>query len=144
MPQKAGNGAVWPVVLNLHLGLAWALWVASGVMAGIWWRRRKNSEVPVRIWQYQGILQVAVLLQGALGLWLYETGPRPRDPLHVLYGVVLAVIVVVERSLLPAGRLRALWEADWGRFAEGWGFFWLNLLTWLVVSRAISTGLWGI
>lgn len=135
---------MWRLLLDSHLGLAFALWVGSGAMAGVWWsRRRKNSATPVKVWQFQGILQVAVLVQAALGLALWESGPRPQDPLHFLYGVVLALIVLAERSLLPRGRLRVALEMDWGRFSEVWVFFALNVLSWLLVGRAITTGIWG-
>ncbi|MCL6563066.1 MAG: hypothetical protein K6U87_08670 [Firmicutes bacterium] len=135
---------MWKLLLDSHLGLAFALWVGSGAMAGAWWFGvKKNSRTPVKVWQFQGILQVAVLIQAALGVALWETGPHPQDRLHFLYGVVLALIVLVERSLLPQGRLRAVLEMDWGRFSERWTFFSLNLLSWLLVGRAITTGIWG-
>lgn len=37
--------------------------------------------------------QVLVLVQGAFGLVLYIEGPRPDDPVHILYGATAALIL---------------------------------------------------
>ncbi len=35
--------------------------------------------------------QVLILVQGAFGLVLYIDGPRPSDPVHILYGITAAI-----------------------------------------------------
>lgn len=37
--------------------------------------------------------QVLVLVQGAFGLALYINGPRPDDPVHILYGATAALVL---------------------------------------------------
>jgi len=37
--------------------------------------------------------QVLVVVQGVFGLVLYVDGPRPRDPIHILYGASAALVL---------------------------------------------------
>lgn len=37
--------------------------------------------------------QILVVVQGAFGLVLYVDGPRPQDPIHILYGITAALIL---------------------------------------------------
>lgn len=37
--------------------------------------------------------QVLVIVQGLFGLALYIDGPRPQDPIHILYGVAAALVL---------------------------------------------------
>lgn len=39
------------------------------------------------------ISQVLIVVQGAFGLVLYINGPRPSDPVHILYGLTAALIM---------------------------------------------------
>lgn len=37
--------------------------------------------------------QALVVVQGAFGLVLYIQGPRPSDPIHILYGITAALVL---------------------------------------------------
>jgi hypothetical protein len=37
--------------------------------------------------------QILVLVQGAFGLALYVEGPRPQDPVHILYGITAVLVL---------------------------------------------------
>ncbi len=37
--------------------------------------------------------QVLVVIQGLFGLGLFVNGPRPEDPIHILYGAAAAVVL---------------------------------------------------
>ena len=37
--------------------------------------------------------QILILAQGAFGLALYIKGPRPQDPVHILYGITAAIVM---------------------------------------------------
>jgi len=37
--------------------------------------------------------QVLIVIQGIFGLILYIDGPRPSDPVHILYGLTAAIIM---------------------------------------------------
>ncbi|MGE3798210.1 MAG: hypothetical protein AB7G88_10225 [Thermomicrobiales bacterium] len=37
--------------------------------------------------------QLLIMVQGAFGLALYIKGPRPDDPVHILYGITAAMVM---------------------------------------------------
>lgn len=37
--------------------------------------------------------QALIIVQGAFGLILYIDGPRPSDPVHILYGITAAIVM---------------------------------------------------
>ena len=37
--------------------------------------------------------QVLIVVQGAFGMVLYVVGPRPSDPVHILYGLSAALVM---------------------------------------------------
>ncbi len=37
--------------------------------------------------------QVLIIVQGLFGLVLYINGPRPSDPVHILYGITAAIVM---------------------------------------------------
>lgn len=128
---------------DAHLIVAAVIWfTAMGAVVEAA-RFRKRSSLPVRFWQIQGILQIAVLVQAALGLGLMASGFRPKDGLHFLYGALTLLMIAAERGLMPGRTLREAIMADWGRFSEPWVYLVLNFLVWALASRAVTTGLWG-
>ncbi len=86
-----------PALLFLHAGFARALVLylaALGVWGLLAWRRGQGVSP-----NYRGALVigwVTGLFQGALGALLALSTGGPREPLHLLYGVAIAVA-------LPAG-----------------------------------------
>lgn len=37
--------------------------------------------------------QALIIVQGLFGLILYVDGPRPSDPVHILYGITAAIVM---------------------------------------------------
>ena len=85
----------------IHARVATAM-VVFAAIAGVWglvdyFRRRPISP------NYWGVIVVgnlAALAQGAIGLWLAVQGRLesiPRAPVHILYGVVLALWIPLVR-----------------------------------------------
>lgn len=131
------------ILIDCHIADFGVIWSVALILA-IWALRwRKKSALPVKFWQIQGILQVAVLLQAVLGVSLLALGMRPKDPLHELYGVLTVLVVLAERGFMPHGRLREGIAADWGRFSEPWVYVIANFLMLALASRAATTGFWG-
>lgn len=126
-----------------HLAIFGVIWIFAVVLTVMALGQRKKGALSVRFWQIQGILQIAVLIQAALGIAMVGRGMHPKDPLHYMYGGLVVLCIGVERGLMPGHRLRTAIIADWGQFSEGWGFAVLNLLILALSSRAAMTGLWG-
>ncbi len=90
-----------PALLLLHGAFARALVLylaAVGVWGLVAWRRGQGLSP-----SYRGALAIAWatgLVQGALGALQALAAAAPRDPLHILYGIAIAVA-------LPAGLLYA-------------------------------------
>jgi uncharacterized membrane protein YfcA len=81
-------------LLPLHRQLAstGVLYMAAAGVIGLWmWWRKKPMDA-----NYRGILTIGYILGdviGLLGLVMLLAGASPRDPIHILYGVVTAVSI---------------------------------------------------
>jgi hypothetical protein len=61
----------------------------------IWalWRFFRKEGVNSNYWGALAIAEILVLLQGALGAYLWLSGLRPGRGVHILYGIVAALII---------------------------------------------------
>lgn len=61
----------------------------------IWalWRFFRKEGVSNNYWGALAIAEILVLLQGALGAYLWLSGLRPGRGVHILYGIVAALII---------------------------------------------------
>lgn len=69
----------------LYFFVALALW-------GLWRAVRKQG-VNSNYWGALLIGEILILLQGGLGAYLWIVGARPGRTIHILYGVVAAIII---------------------------------------------------
>jgi hypothetical protein len=83
-------GALLPI--HRQLAISGILYMAAAGFVGVWmWIRKSPMDA-----NYRGILAIGWVLGlviGALGLTMLLAGASPRDPLHILYGIVTAISV---------------------------------------------------
>ncbi|MDA8195554.1 MAG: hypothetical protein M0Z53_16400 [Thermaerobacter sp.] len=134
-----------PILIDTHLGLAFALAVLSLWLTWNAYQRRKLPEHDVTpgYWKIQNVFQAGVLLQAALGIMLVIEHVTPKDRLHFIYGGVLLLIVLIQRAMRPGHPVRATITQDYRRFNEAWVLASLNFASFLMIGRAITTGIWG-
>lgn len=89
MPEQ-----VITTLLPIHRQLATSgvLYMFAAGLIGLWmwWRKRPMNA------NYRGILAIGYILGdviGLLGLGMLLAGASPRDPIHILYGLVTAIAV---------------------------------------------------
>lgn len=134
-----GQALTW-----LHLAVAFALFlIPAGLTVGGFRASRRRTPLSTGWWRWQAWWQVGVLIQAAAGIAMVALGLRPKDPLHYLYGALAVLILLAERGLMPGQALRISLESDYGRFNEPKVYAWINLVAFLIVGRALTTGLFG-
>ncbi|MBI5878542.1 MAG: hypothetical protein HZB53_12910 [Chloroflexi bacterium] len=78
--------------IHRQLAISGILYMGAAGLIGItMWVRRKPQDA-----NYRGILSIGWVLGlviGALGLIMLLAGANPRDPIHILYGIVTAISV---------------------------------------------------
>ena len=83
-------GAVKPI--HSQLANTGVLYMAATGLIGLWmWWRKQPMDA-----NYRGILTIGYILGlviGLLGLTMLLAGSNPRDPIHILYGIVTAVSI---------------------------------------------------
>lgn len=134
---------LYHLLIDLHVGFAFILFFLSLALSIVAWRTRKQKRLPAAFWRWQAVSQVGVLLLALSGASLYLVHFRPKDSLHILYGVLAILTIGVERGLMPNRSLRAVMENDYGRFHEVWVYFALNVFLFFMLGRGITTGLFG-
>ena len=80
---------------DVHSRLANTALYFLGIMA-LWglWRFFRKQDLDSSYWGALAIGEVLVILQSALGAYLWITGARPgRGAFHILYGVVAILII---------------------------------------------------
>jgi hypothetical protein len=86
-------------VTGVHIWVGIAVIALNGV-AGTWggiaWLRREPSVV---FWYLLRAAQVAVVLQAGIGLALIGMGGRPREELHLVYGLAPLVVSLVSEAM---------------------------------------------
>ncbi len=134
---------LYRVFINLHVILAFILFFLALGLSVAALRTRKQKSLNPAFWRWQAAAQIGVLLLAVSGASLYLVHLRPRDSLHVLYGVLALLTIGVERGLMPGRSLRIVMENDYGKFHEVWVYFDLNVFLFLMLGRGITTGLFG-
>ena len=83
-------------IVEVHSRLANAAILYAGVMA-LWaiFQYIKKSKVTSSYWGAAVIAEVLILIQGAIGLYIYAsgTGYLARSFMHILYGIVAVLII---------------------------------------------------
>ena len=65
------------------------------VLLALWgiWRYFRKQGVDSNYWGALVIGEILILVQGLLGAYLYLIGARPERTIHILYGVVAALVI---------------------------------------------------
>jgi hypothetical protein len=65
------------------------------VILGVWglWRYFRKQSVDSNYWGALAIGEILVVLQGLFGAYLWIIGERPGRSIHILYGVVTALVI---------------------------------------------------
>lgn len=134
---------LYRLFIDLHVGLAFILFFLSLALSIAAWRTRREKLLHSAFWRWQAVSQVGVLLLALSGATLYLLHFRPKDSLHILYGVLAILTIGMERGLMPRRSLRAVMESDYGRFHEVWVYFALNVFLFFMLGRGITTGVFG-
>ena len=88
------------LVVNLHLALGVAVATAAGVgLAVALVPTLRGLPPPGQVVYLQRALIVATVVAAALGVALYLGGHRPREQVHLLYGVVALLVIPGARRL---------------------------------------------
>lgn len=75
---RLGNTAMYYIIIMAVWGL---------------WRYFRKQGLDSNYWGALVIGEVLILAQGLLGAYLYVTGARPGRGIHLLYGVVSAIVI---------------------------------------------------
>jgi hypothetical protein len=121
--------------ITLHRVLALlsaaAVLLAAGEAAERAWRRRPAGALAPRL---LGVALVLIASTGAGGLALWLQGPGPREPLHLLYGVLAFVMMPLADALALRGGPQAQPRARGLARAAG------ALVTLVLIARLLATG----
>jgi len=65
------------------------------LILGVWglWRYFRKQGLNSNYWGALVIGEILILLQGALGAYLFVIGARPGRSIHILYGIVSAIVI---------------------------------------------------
>ena len=79
---------------EIHGRLGFTALYYIGILA-LWafWRFFRKDGVSNNYWGALPIAEILVLLQGGLGAYLWLVGLRPGRGVHILYGIVAALII---------------------------------------------------
>lgn len=132
------------LLVDVHLGVAIILAIGSLGMTIMAFRSKRQGALATGFWKGLTHVERLIVVQALIGIILYITGARSLDPLHYLYGGLLLLAVAVEQGLRPGRGFRENITRDYGRFNEPVVFGWVMLVMFLLIGRAITTGVWGV
>ena len=129
------------VILWIHISSAIGGFIlATGI--GVWlWRQPTIDLLPRTFWRWQRALQWITVVLGLAGTTLYLEGNRPRDPLHLLYGALALMAVLLLGAFAPHRDPKDLvvgWQIN-----PKWVLFGLNVFLWAMYGRGLTTGFFG-
>lgn len=130
------------LLLDLHITAAIAGFIFSGIIAVGVLRRSAVQDLSKGFWRWQRITQWTTVVLGAAGTGLYLTGHRPTDPLHLLYGALALLAVILLGAFGPdrdPQELLAGWKVN-----PRWILFGLNVFLWAMYGRGLTTGFFGV
>lgn len=128
-------------LLWIHVAAALVGFVLSGIISVVVLRNVKTATFSKGFWQGQRASQWITVLLGASGGALYLAGKRPRDPLHLLYGALALLAIVLLGAFGP--------DKDPRDFLQGWKvnpqwiLFGLDVFLWAMYGRGLTTGFFG-
>lgn len=128
-------------LLWIHVGCALAGFVLSGIISVVVFRHVKDGELSKVFWRWQRTAQWITVVLGASGAGLYFSGRRPKDPLHLLYGILAILAIILLGAFGPDKDPRDLlqgWQVN-----PQWILFGLDAFLWAMYGRGLTTGFFG-
>lgn len=129
------------IILSIHIGSAIGGFILATVL-GVWIVRRTDiSQLSRAFWRWQRTLQWITVVLGLAGATLYLEGKRPMDPLHLLYGALALMAVLLLGAFAPNRDPKDLlqgWQVN-----PKWVLFGLNVFLWAMYGRGLTTGFFG-
>lgn len=108
------------------------------LLAGFWAVGRQP--LPAWFWAATLVVLAVLAVQIGVGVVLFLSGARPRDALHLLYGILVSAAGVIQYGLRPGGFLRRAFARGWaGGEARIVALIWLTQAA--LLARAWMTGL---
>lgn len=105
--------------------------------------RRPGRTLSRTFWLVLLLVVIVLVIQMAAGLLLAVGGARPKTPLHLLYGFLIAVTAVVQVGLSPGGFLRPTVMRSEASFREPRWLALICLTQGALILRAYTTGAFG-
>lgn len=130
------------VLLWIHVIAASGGFILSGILSVAALRKTSPDLLSRQFWRWERITQWVTVGLGASGTALYLLGRRPTDPLHLLYGA-LALLTVLLLSAFGPGKDPNDLMAGW-RVNPKWILFGLNVFLWAMYGRGLTTGFFGV
>lgn len=95
--------------------------------------------LPGWFWTLSLVAVILVAIQAAAGILLVFGGARPRQSIHLLYGLLVLAVGVIHYGLRPAGFFRRTFarEMTWG---EARTLALVSLTQAALIARAVMTG----
>ena len=137
-PMTLPQWHAWPVLLVVTLvGDGFCLALA---LFGDFTRRYHMPDI---FWWILWLSQIPLGIQGLLGVVLLLDGHRPRTPLHIAYGGMAVLTVLLLYGLRPGGALRRAVVKQEEGYRESRWLVVLCLFLAAAVGRAYMTGVLG-
>ncbi|MCY0879906.1 MAG: hypothetical protein OWU84_13330 [Firmicutes bacterium] len=129
------------VILWIHVGAGLAAFVLSGILSIIVLRIPAFESLPRAFWRWERLAQWITVVLALAGVTLYLTGHRPKDPLHLLYGALALLAIILLGAFGPDRDPKDIlggWQVN-----PKWILFALNVFLWAMLGRGLSTGFFG-
>jgi hypothetical protein len=139
-PPK-GVAIIVHVILWIHVGSAITGFLLSGIVSFWVFRHARGRDLVPAFWIWQRITQWLTVVLGAAGTGLYLLGRRPSAPLHLLYGALAILAIILLGAFGPKrdpGALLEGWQVN-----PAWILFGLNVFLWAMYGRGLTTGFFG-
>ncbi|MCY0898474.1 MAG: hypothetical protein OWU33_05970 [Firmicutes bacterium] len=129
------------VILWIHVGAGLVAFVLSGILSIVVLRITQVEALPRTFWRWERITQWITVVLAAAGVTLYLLGKRPQDALHLLYGALALLAILLLGAFGPNRDPKEVlggWQVN-----PKWILFALNVFLWAMLGRGLSTGFFG-
>lgn len=137
---------IYTLLLYGHIATAIFGFIVSGGLAIAALIQRGRGSLPKNFWIWQTVVQINTLLLAVFGTSLFLMGGRPKVILHILYGAIALLTILVQRAVGTDGAmLEGMWPKKEGRAGVNiaWVAFGLNAFLWAIYGRGLTTGFFG-
>jgi len=129
------------ILLWIHVSSAIVGFILSGIISIGVLRQTNYDALSRNFWRWERITQWITVLLGATGTGLYLLGQRPTDSLHLLYGALAILTIILLGAFGPDKDPKDIlqgWQVN-----PKWLLFGLNVFLWAMYGRGLTTGFFG-